>query len=126
VASCPPRDPGKREHTGARPRIPTKGRIWFQNPSAAPHFIVISKLAKGKTMKDFRAWIEETKKGNETPPPLNFRIGLDTGVISTGQNMALKYSLPAGRYVMTCWWTDPDMGGMPHALMGMYRGLRVG
>ena len=116
------------EHTWGKvtPRIPTKGRIWFQNPSDAPHFIAIAKLAKGKTMKDFRAWIEGLKKGEQAPPPVNFRISLDTGVISGGESMALKYRLPAGRYVMTCWWPDSDMGGMPHALMGMYRGLKVG
>jgi hypothetical protein len=116
------------EHTWgkASPRIPTRGRVLFQNTSDVPHFIAIAKLAKGKTMKDFRAWVEELKKGNETPPPVNFRISLDTGVISGGESMALKYRLPAGRYVMTCWWPDSDMGGMPHALMGMYRGLKVG
>ena len=116
------------EHTWGKmtPSIPTTGRIWFQNRSDAPHFIALSKLAKGKTMKDFRAWIEGLKAGNETPPPVNFDVSLDTGVISGGKSMSLKYRLPAGRYVLTCWWPDSDMGGMPHALMGMYRGLKVG
>jgi hypothetical protein len=110
----------------ASPSIPTRGRIVFRNPSSAPHFVSIAKLAKGKTMKDFRAWLEELKKGNETPPPVNFDVSLDTGVISTGQSMEVPYRLPRGRYVLTCWWSDPDMGGMPHAMMGMYRGLKVG
>jgi hypothetical protein len=116
------------EHTWGKvtPRIPTKGQIRFQNPSEAPHFLEIVKLAKGKTMRDFRAWIEGVKRGEEAPPPVNFNVSIDTGVISTGQTMSLKYRLPAGRYVLLCWWPDSDMGGMPHALMGMYRGLKVG
>ncbi len=116
------------EHTWgkASPSIPTRGRIVFRNPSSAPHFIAIAKLAKGKTMKDFRLWIEELKKGNEGPPPINFDVSLDTGVLSTGQSMALDYRLPRGRYVLVCFWSDADMDGMPHALMGMYRGLKVG
>ncbi len=116
------------EHTWgkATPQIPTTGRILFQNRSDAPHFIALAKLAKGKTMKDFRAWIAGLKQGEETPPPFNFRVSLDTGVISGGESMSLKYRLPAGRYVLTCWWQDSDMGGTPHTLLGMYRGLKVG
>ena len=116
------------EHTWGKmtPSIPTQGRIWFQNPSDAPHFIALAKLAKGKTLKDFRAWIEGVERGEETPPPLNFRVSLDTGVISGGESMSLKYRLPAGRYVLTCWWQDSDRRGTPHALLGMYRGLKVG
>lgn len=105
------------------PRITRRGVIRFQNRSEAPHFIAISKLAKGKTMKDVREYMES---GAEGAPPVNFDITIDTGVISGGQSMSFKYRLPAGRYVMTCWWPMTDMGGMPHALMGMYRGLRVG
>jgi hypothetical protein len=105
------------------PSITRRGVIRFQNTSDAPHFIVISKLAKGKTMRDFRQYMEG---GAEGPPPVNFEIGLDSGVISGGETMSFKYRLPAGRYVMTCWWPMSDMGGMPHAMMGMYRGLKVG
>jgi hypothetical protein len=47
-------------------------------------------------------------------------------VISGGKSMTLKYRLPAGRYVMVCFWPDADMGGTPHAFLGMYRGLKVG
>jgi hypothetical protein len=105
------------------PRITRKGVIRFQNTSDEPHFIAIAKLAKGKTMRDVREYMES---GAEGPPPVNFNISVDSGVISGGESMSFKYRLPAGRYVMTCWWPMTDMGGMPHAMMGMYRGLRVG
>jgi hypothetical protein len=117
---------GESEWGKASPRIPTKGVIWFQNRSDANHFVEIVKLAKGKTMKDFRAWMERAKQGDESNPPVNFKVRADTGVISGGESMSFKYRLPKGRYVMLCWWPDADMGGMPHAMMGMVRGLKVG
>ena len=39
--------------------------------------------------------------------------------------MAMNYSLPRGDYVLVCFWPDANMGGMPHAFMGMYRGIKV-
>ena len=110
----------------ASPRIPASGRIWFQNRSDANHFLEIVKLAKGKTMKDFRAWMERAKQGDESKPPVVFDASVDTGVISGGESMSFRYRLPKGKYVMLCWWPDADMRGMPHAMMGMVRGLTVG
>ena len=37
----------------------------------------------------------------------------------------MKYRLPKGNYVLTCFWPDASMGGMPHAFMGMYRVVKV-
>ena len=107
-------------------QIPTQGQIWFQNRSTDNHFLEIAELASGKTMKDFRRWIADAKAGRQSSPPLNLAHTIDTGVISPGRSMSLDYSLPAGRYVLLCWWSDADRGGTPHALVGMYRGLRVG
>lgn len=47
-------------------------------------------------------------------------------MVSPGKSMTMRYSLPPGNYVMICFWPDADMGGMPHAFMGMYRGIRIG
>ena len=52
--------------------------------------------------------------------------GLDTSVISSGISMSLPYRLTPGRYVLTCFWPDANEGGKPHALLGMYRGMKVG
>jgi hypothetical protein len=106
--------------------IPARGRLTFRNDSTDNHFLGLTKLAKGKTMADFREWIEGAAQGVEAPPPVNFNIGTETGVVSPGKKMTMRYSLPAGNYVMVCFWPDADMGGMPHAFMGMYRGIRVG
>ena len=45
--------------------------------------------------------------------------GMETGSISPGTSMTVDYDLPAGQYVVMCFFPDPKMGGMPHALMGM-------
>ncbi len=108
------------------PRIPTRGRIWFQNLSTENHFIVLAKLAKGKTMADFRRWVQQAKQGRQVPPPLAMTSGLDSGVVSPNRSMSFNYRVSPGNYVLMCFWPDADMGGMPHVLMGMYRGLRVG
>ena len=33
--------------------------------------------------------------------------------------MTVDYDLPPGQYVVMCFFPDPKMDGMPHALMGM-------
>lgn len=110
----------------ARPRqIGHAGRLTFRNDSEDNHFVELAKLAPGKTVADFRKWIADAKNGVQSPPPIDPRAVLDTGVVSPGHRMTMRYSLPRGSYVMLCWWPDADMGGMPHAFMGMYRGITL-
>ena len=110
----------------ARPKVINRsGRMVFRNDSTDNHFIAMAKLKAGKTMKDFRQWLNAIQQGTDTPPPVREDITLDTGVLSPGKQMTMNYSMPRGNYVMICWWPDADMGGMPHAFMGMYRGIRL-
>jgi hypothetical protein len=111
-----------------RPRaIEGSGRLLLRNDSVDNHFFEIAKLQRGKTVQDFRAWIKGAQNGEQAPPPINDKVrSIDSGVISPGLAMSIPYDLPRGRYVVVCWWPDADMGGMPHAFMGMYRGVRVG
>lgn len=102
-----------------------KGRLKFRNDSRDNHFVQLLRLADGKTMKDFNRWLEKAKRGVDARPPVDFRSGFTTGVVSPGHAMTLKYNLPPGRYVLTCFWPDADMHGMPHAFMGMNRGIRL-
>jgi hypothetical protein len=101
--------------------IPRSGWLRFKNRADQNHFIAMVKLLPGKTVKDFAAFLEE----ESGPPPVDFRFSLDTGVISPGHDMATKYRLPRGNYVLACFWPDASMGGMPHAFMGMYRGVTL-
>jgi hypothetical protein len=103
--------------------IPRKGTLIFKNAALQNHFLILSKLKRGKTMKDFAEWVEADFEGR---PPLESGAGLDSGVISPGRAMAFDYKLPAGNYVMMCFWPDATMHGMPHVAMGMYRAIRLG
>lgn len=101
--------------------IPRSGWLRFRNRADQFHFISLVRLMPGKTVEDFAAFLEE----ESGPPPVDFRFSLDTGVISPGHDMATKYRLPRGNYVLACFWPDASMGGMPHAFMGMYRLVKV-
>jgi hypothetical protein len=110
-----------------RPRtIARQGVLSFRNNSVDNHFIAMAKLLPGKTVADFAAWVDSITSGqNPGPPPIDEAVGVDTGVVSPGHRMSARYSLPAGNYVLACFWPDADMGGLPHAFMGMFRGIRV-
>ncbi|MGZ4644480.1 MAG: hypothetical protein ACXVX8_20370 [Blastococcus sp.] len=107
--------------------IPHKGVVRFVNDSTDNHFVTMAKLLPGKTVADFRRWVDQIKSGqNPGPPPFDERVhGIDTGVVSPGHRMAIRYDIPRGRYVLLCFWPDAEHGGMPHAFMGMFRGIRV-
>lgn len=105
--------------------IAHRGMLTFKNHTDNNHFVGLVKLNKGKTVKDFGAWVDAAMQGEEGPPPVNFRVGFDGGVVSPGQTVAMNYKLPKGDYVLVCFWPDASMGGMPHAFMGMYRGIKL-
>ena len=50
---------------------------------------------------------------------------METGTLSPGRSMTVDYDLPAGQYVVMCFFPDPKMGGMPHSLMGMLRMIHL-
>lgn len=101
--------------------IPHKGTLTFKNRSSQNHFVVMVKMNKGATIQD----VKEFLMTEEGPPPVNFRYVLDSAVISGGESVAFDYRLPRGTYAMMCFWPDASMGGMPHALMGMMRTIRL-
>ena len=105
--------------------IARKGMLTFENFSSSNHFVGLIKLNHGKTAKDFGSWLDAQMEGQNGPPPVNFAKSFDSNVVSPGQTVAMSYRLPRGNYVLVCFWPDADMGGMPHAFMGMYRGIKL-
>jgi hypothetical protein len=101
--------------------IPHAGVLGFTNDSSDNHVLVMVKLAKGKTIRDFRHWVNGGAQGR---PPLGNK-SFSFGVLSPTSHMMGAYSQPSGRYVLLCFWPDADHHGMPHFLMGMYRGVRL-
>lgn len=116
------------EHTYAqRPHsIPQHGLLRFANRSTDNHFIAMAMLLPGKTVADFKAWVDAINSGqNPGPPPVKQQDGIDSAVVSPGHAMAFRYSAAPGRYILTCFWPDAEMGGEPHAFMGMFREINV-
>ena len=106
--------------------IPHRGMLDFRNRADDNHFVAMAKLRNSKTVSDFRHWIRDIKNGRDPGrPPVNFRRGTETGVVSPGIETQTNLRVPTGRYVVTCFWPDADMGGQPHAFMGMIRGIRL-
>jgi len=105
--------------------IPRRGMLTFENFSDSNHFVGLVKLNRGKTLADFGDWIDGQMQGQNGPPPVNFGVSFDSNVVGPGQTAAMSYRLRRGNYVMVCFWPDANMGGMPHAFMGMYRGIKV-
>ena len=105
--------------------IPRRGTLTFENSSSQSHFVGLVKLRPGRTVGDFGDWLDALMEGQNGPPPVDFGKSFDSGVVSGGQVVATNYRLSRGNYVLLCFWPDPNMGGMPHALMGMYRGIKV-
>ena len=101
--------------------IPRKGTLTFKNRSTSNHFVAMAKMNKGATLAD----VKEFLMTEEGKPPVDFRYAIDSAAISPGHDVAFDYKLPAGTYVMLCFWQDADMGGMPHALMGMVRTIKL-
>ncbi|GAA2116535.1 hypothetical protein [Nocardioides bigeumensis] len=109
---------------GSPKSIPNKGLLTFKNAATQNHFVEMVKLKKGKSLSDFKKWfLSET--GPSGPPPVDFNKGLSMGVVSPGLSETVSYKLPKGNYVMLCFWPDASMGGMPHAFMGMIRGIKL-
>ncbi|MCK9824181.1 hypothetical protein NOCD_11870 [Nocardioides cavernae] len=98
--------------------LPAKGSLLFKNKrnTGVPHFIVLQQVVEGTTTDQV---LEFLQSGDEGAPPWGLPAGMETGSISPGHDMTVDYDLPPGQYVVMCFFPDPKMGGMPHALMGM-------
>jgi hypothetical protein len=106
--------------------IPASGKVTLRNESNANHFFGLARLKAGKTLADVDAFVEAITNGdNPGRSPIRFSVGFESGVVGPGQAMTMKYDVPAGEYVMVCFWPMPEHDFMPHMFMGMYRQLTV-
>jgi hypothetical protein len=107
---------------GGSSSLPMKGRLLFKNKSSTgvPHFLVLQQVVEGTTTDQVLEYLQ-TADEQAPPPPWGLPGGMETGSVSPGHSMTVDYDLPAGQYVVMCFFPDPKMGGMPHALMGMLR-----
>ena len=97
--------------------IPARGWTTFKDTSDEPHFLVFQHVKRGTTRAMVRQFLHSQNQGR---PPFALRGSTSSGVVSGGRQILFHYNLPAGRYVILCFWPS-DETGMPHALMGMFR-----
>ena len=104
---------------GGASELPSKGRFLFKNrhSTGEPHFVILQQVAEGTTTDQVLQFLQ-TDDGS-APPPWALPGGMEPGSLSSGRSLTADYDLPPGQYVIMCFFPDPEMGGMPHALMGM-------
>jgi hypothetical protein len=102
---------------GVNGALPHQGWIHEHNTSDQPHFYVFNRVKADTTTAQVKRYF---KSGAQGKPSFALFANISSGVISpnTGQNFYLD--LPAGRYLVMCFWPD-DETGMPHAFMGMWK-----
>jgi hypothetical protein len=87
------------------------------NKAQEPHFPVLNQVQESTTDQDVQDYIN---LNTQQPPSWALPGGAEAGVISPGHTMVWKYSAPAGKYIVMCFWPDKNTG-MPHFAMGMYK-----
>ena len=94
----------------------------FRNVSDTIHFMAIVPVKDGTTDQQIQAYFSS---GSQSPPPFA-RNGPSGGndVVSPGKTIAVSYNLPRGTYALLCFVAD-DVTGMPHAVMGMHKVIRL-
>lgn len=109
---------------GGTSHLPAKGRFLFKNRfnTGVPHFVLLQQVQEGTTVDQV---LEYLQSGDEAPPSWGLPAFMDTGSLSPGRSMTVNYDLPAGQYAVMCFFPDPKMGGMPHALMGMIKMIHL-
>ncbi len=104
---------------GGSSNLPAKGTFLFKNAATTKvlHFVQMQRVKEGTTVDEVLASFQGPQ--SQGPPPWVLRGSLMADILSPGRSMTVNYDLPPGQYVLLCFMPDPDMGGMPHAFMGM-------
>jgi hypothetical protein len=96
-----------------------KHTIHVENAGVEPHHVLMFKLAPGKSMEDYQAWMQRNMEGE---PPATL-VGA-MGELSTGAAADFEADLSAGDYVLVCLVTGRDE--VSHSAKGMVQHIRVG
>jgi hypothetical protein len=104
--------------TGA---LHAKGWVTFVNSADQPHFLVLQHVKQSTTNDQVKKFIAS---GSQSNPPWALKEGYQAGVVSPGHSQLSKLDLPAGKYIVMCFWPD-YFTGMPHVNMGMWRLIQL-
>jgi hypothetical protein len=97
--------------------LPHSGWVRFHNNAEEPHFIVFQHVKSSTTKAQVRRY---QRSGSNARPPWGLFPSVSAGVVSPGHRIDYRYSLPAGTYLLACFWPSKD-SGMPHFNMGMWK-----
>jgi len=106
-----------RFHTHTSLALTRDGWMQYHNNAQEPHFIELNHVKQSTTKKDVADYIAS---GSQDEPPWALPGDASAGVISPGHTEVFNYDLPAGKYLVACFWPDKSTG-MPHFYMGMYK-----
>ncbi len=102
--------------------LPAKGSVLVRNVADTIHFMGVQPVKPGTTDKQVQAYFDS---GVQSPPAFGLNgpaVAMD--VLSPGHQLVLSYNLPKGTYVLLCFVAD-DVTGMPHAVMGMHKVVKL-
>lgn len=102
--------------------MPASGWTLVGNHSDQPHFVVMNRVKQGTTRKMVRDYF---KSGSHKDPSWALHSSTSTAVVSPYRTETFHYDLPAGKYLLMCFWPDDDTG-MPHVYMGMWHFVQLG
>jgi hypothetical protein len=102
---------------GPQGTIMHNGWTLLKNRADQPHFVELQQVKQSTTAAQVKKFF---KHGAQGQPSWALRATEGSGVISPGHNSAMRLNLPAGKYLVACFWPD-DRTGMPHAFMGMWK-----
>jgi uncharacterized cupredoxin-like copper-binding protein len=101
------------------------GTVAIKNVGSQIHEVIIEKEAAGKTLADVKGFLL-APPGSPAPtgPPPFTSAG---GIVGLGpsQTMYQTMALTPGKYVLICFFPDPNKGDEPHALEGMIKEITV-
>jgi uncharacterized cupredoxin-like copper-binding protein len=97
------------------------GVVKFTNAGTQVHEAILVKEKPGKTLNDVRSFfLSQNPSG---PPPFDSAGGV-VG-IGHGQSAYQQMDLTPGKYVLVCFFPDPNKNDLPHALEGMIKEFTV-
>jgi len=106
-----------RFHTHTDLALPHDGLVKMRNNAEEPHMFVLQHVKQSTTNRDVRDYVAS---GSQKPPSWGLGDSMDAGVVSPGTTQVFSYKMPAGKYLIACFWPSIDTG-MPHFSMGMWK-----
>jgi hypothetical protein len=107
----------KHLHWATSATLPATGWVNLHNNSTEPHFFVVQRVKESTTASKVRAFIKKGARGN---PPWGLKANANSGVFSPGTTTQFLVHVPAGKYLLLCFWPSKK-NGMPHFMMGMWK-----